>query len=148
MTWRIIHSPYWEGCTDLSDARLPSISYPYAELNGARYVCSTDNGEVCFYLADERVAWLVSTDLEFVEPHNDRYLREPWIDDDITFRYYVWWCAAGCLPDTDNPAFAANTIEEVNAWLASDEANEYRESTGEFNTYEFEIVTNLSSDNS
>ncbi len=81
MTWRIIHSPHWEGCTDLSDARLPSITYPYSELDGARFVCSTDNGEVCFYLADERVAWLVSTDLEFVEPHEDRVLRERYEGD-------------------------------------------------------------------
>lgn len=85
MTWRIIHSPHWEGCTHLSDARLPTIIYAYEEVDGARFVCQTDNGEVCFYLADERVAWLVSTDLEFVEPHNDRYLREPYevrSDDD------------------------------------------------------------------
>jgi hypothetical protein len=77
MSWRIIHSPHWQGCTGLTDARLPSIGYPYEELDGARYICATDNGEVCFHLADERVAWLVSTDLEFVEPYNDIYLREP-----------------------------------------------------------------------
>lgn len=146
MTWRIIKQG-WEGCDALSDTRIDAF-YPYEQLNGAKYVTSNDVGEVCFSLVDGRIAWLVSTDLETVEPLHDPYLREPYVDDDTTFRYYVWWCAAGCLPDTDNPAFAANTIEEVNAWLASDEADEYRESTGEFNTYEFEIVTNLSSDNS
>lgn len=146
MTWRIIKQG-WEGCDTLSDTRIDTI-FGYEELNGAKYVTSNDVGEVCFVLVDDRVAWLVSTDVEQVEPLHDPYLREPYVDDDATFRYYVWWCAAGCLPDSDNPAFAANTIEEVNAWLASDEADEYRESTGEFNTYEFEIVTNLSSDNS
>ena len=77
MTWRIIHSPHWEGSTDLSDARLP-VTYPYGELDGAQFVCANDEGEVCFRLADERTAWLVSTDLEVVYPLRDGYLREPY----------------------------------------------------------------------
>jgi len=77
VTWRIIHSPHWEGCTDLSDTRIP-VTYPYNELDGARFVCANDEGEVCFQLADERIAWLVSTDLEVVYPLRDGYIREPY----------------------------------------------------------------------
>jgi hypothetical protein len=54
-------------------------------------------------------------------------------------KYMVFWLAAGCLPDSENPAFEANTLKEVRDWLNSDAVNEYWESTGENNTYYFSI---------
>lgn len=141
MTWRIIKQG-WDNADSLFDTRIDTI-FGYEELNGAKYVTSNDVGEVCFVLVDDRVAWLVSTDLEQVEPLHDPYLREPWSDDDYLFRYSVWWCAAGCLPDCDNPAFSADTLEEIDAWLQSDEADEYRSAEGEFSTYSFEITDNI-----
>lgn len=76
MTWRIIKQG-WEGCDALSDTRF-DIIYGYEELDGAKYVTSNDVGEVCFQLEDERIAWLVSTDLEFVQPFSDNTLSEPY----------------------------------------------------------------------
>jgi hypothetical protein len=74
MTWRIIKQG-WENADSLCDTRLP-ITYLYQELDGAKFVTANDEGEVCFMLADERIAWLVSTDLEVVYPLNDDHLRE------------------------------------------------------------------------
>lgn len=74
MSWRIIKQG-WEGCDSLSDTRLP-LTYLYSELDGAKFVTANDLGEVCFQLADERIAWLVSTDLEVVYPLADDHLRE------------------------------------------------------------------------
>ena len=75
MSWRIIKQG-WEGCDSLCDTRL-ARTYLYGELDGAKFVTANDLGEVCFQLADERTAWLVSTDLEVVYPFSDGYLREP-----------------------------------------------------------------------
>lgn len=140
VTWRIIKQG-WEHADALFDTRIDTI-FGYEELNGAKYVTSNDLGEVFFVLVDDRVASLVSTDVEQVEPLHDQYLREPWTDDDYFYRYSVWWCAAGCLPDFDHPAFSADTLEEIDAWLQSDEADEYRSAEGEFSTYSFEITDN------
>lgn len=77
MSWRIIKQG-WEGCDSLFDARLP-LTYLYSELDGAKFVTYSPEeheSDVCFMLADGRIAWLISTDLEFVEPLNDDYLRE------------------------------------------------------------------------
>ena len=74
MSWHIIKQG-WEGCDSLSDTRL-SLTYLYGELDGAKFVRSNDEGEVCFQLSDERIAWLVSTDLEVVYPLADGHLRE------------------------------------------------------------------------
>ena len=74
MSWHIIKQG-WEGCDSLSDTRL-SLTYLYSELDGAKFVRSNDEGEVCFQLADERIAWLMSTDLEVVYPLADGHLRE------------------------------------------------------------------------
>jgi hypothetical protein len=62
---------------------------------------------------------------------------------ETNYRYEIWWCAAGCLPDSEHPAFVADTMPEIEAWLAGDEAAEYRDSTGDYNTYDFEIVDTL-----
>jgi asparagine N-glycosylation enzyme membrane subunit Stt3 len=59
------------------------------------------------------------------------------------YRFSVFWLAAGCLPDSESPAFSANTLKEVRNWLNSDAVNEYWELTGENNTYYFSIVENL-----
>ena len=74
MSWRIIKQG-WEGCDSLSDTRL-SLTYLYSELDGAKFVRSNDEGEVCFQLSDERIAWLMSTDLEVVYPLQDGHIRE------------------------------------------------------------------------
>ena len=74
MSWRIIKHG-WEGCDSLSDTRL-SLTYLYSELDGAKFVRSNDEGEVCFQLTDERIAWLMSTDLEVVYPLADGHLSE------------------------------------------------------------------------
>ena len=140
MTWRIIKKG-WEHADSLCDTRIDTI-FGYEELNGAKYVTSNDVGEVFFVLVDDRVASLASTDVEQVEPLHDNYLRGPWADDDYFYRYSVWWCAAGCLPDFDQPAFSAHTLDEIDAWLQSDEADEYRSAEGEFSTYSFEIMDN------
>ena len=138
MTWRIMKQG-WQGCTHLLDTR-SDTQYAYEELNGARYVSSDDdNGEVCFELPDLTIIWLMNADLETVEPFHDNYLREPHEDDYELCRYAVWWSAAGCLPDCDRPAFTADTLQEIHAWLQSDEADEYRQPQGEFSTYEFQI---------
>jgi hypothetical protein len=76
MSWSIIKQG-WEGCTHLSDTRT-DVSYAYEELDGAQFIRSNDEGEVCFQLADKRTAWLMSTDLEVVYPLRDGYLREPY----------------------------------------------------------------------
>ena len=62
--------------------------------------------------------------------------------------YQVWWASAGCLPDTDTPAFEANTPSECEAWLNTDEALEYWECVGEYNTYGFQIHANTSTGHS
>lgn len=86
MTWHIIHSEHWAGCTHLLDTRIDA-KYAYDDLHGARYVTSDDDaGEVCFQLPDERIVWLVSTDLEFVWPFDDDYLRT----DSPSQRDYTW----------------------------------------------------------
>jgi len=142
VTWRIIKQG-WEGSTHLCDSRIDEM-YAYEELNGARFITSDSdsdicNDDICFELPDKRIIWLMNADLETVRPWHDPYLREPYDDDDRWYRYSVWWCAAGCLPDYDNPAFSADTLEEIDAWLRSDEADEYRSAEGEFSTYSFEI---------
>ncbi|NBP04153.1 MAG: hypothetical protein EBU90_29475 [Proteobacteria bacterium] len=145
MTYRIIKQ-HWQGCTHLIDSR-QDIRYAYQTLNGAKHICGNDIGEECFTLTDGRTAWLISTDIEQVEPLHDNYLREPY--GDAPYCYEVWWCAAGCLYDSDHPAFSADTLEEIEAWLQSEEADTYREAAGEFSTYAFEIInttTNKESD--
>ena len=62
--------------------------------------------------------------------------------------YQVWWASAGCLPDSDTPAFEADTRKECEAWLATDEASEYWESVGDYNTYSFQIHANTSTGHS
>ena len=77
MTWRILKQG-WENADSLCDTRLP-ITYLYGELDGAKFVTYSPEdmeSDVCFMLADGRIAWLMSTDLEFMEPLNDDYLRE------------------------------------------------------------------------
>lgn len=74
MTWRIIKRG-WEGCDSLSDTRL-SATYVYGELDGAKFIRSNDEGEVCFELVDKRTAWLMSTDLETGYPLQDGHIRE------------------------------------------------------------------------
>ena len=59
---------------------------------------------------------------------------------DNTYRYEIWWCAAGCLYDAEHPAFVANTIPEIETWLAGPDADDYRNSTGEHSTYYFDII--------
>ena len=75
MTWRIIKRG-WNGCTHLSDTR-QNINYAYEELDGALFVDSNDEGEICFQLRDGRIAWLVTMDIEDERPLDDNYLREP-----------------------------------------------------------------------
>jgi hypothetical protein len=62
--------------------------------------------------------------------------------------YEVWWASAGCLPDSDTPAFEADTLQECEDWLDSNSAWEYWESTGENNTYGFQICENTDGKNS
>jgi hypothetical protein len=56
--------------------------------------------------------------------------------------YEVWWASAGCLPDSDTPAFEADTLQECEDWLDSNSAWEYWESAGENSTYGFQICEN------
>ena len=53
--------------------------------------------------------------------------------------YQVWWANAGCLPDSETPAFESNSFAECEAWLLTDEALEFLESAGDYNTYSFQI---------
>lgn len=86
MTWHIIQSPHWEGCTHLLDTRTDA-RYAYDELHGAKHVCSNDDeGEVCFQLPDGTTVWLMNADLETVWPHDDNVLRT----DDPSQRDYSW----------------------------------------------------------
>jgi hypothetical protein len=57
-----------------------------------------------------------------------------------TVKIELWWTAAGCLPDADQPAHVANSLDDARAWLAGDEAAAYWETTGEHNTYSFELI--------
>jgi hypothetical protein len=56
--------------------------------------------------------------------------------------FSVWWGAAGCLYDSDTPAYEADTMHEIILWLLSDDANGYRDCCGDNNTYAFDIVEN------
>lgn len=112
MTWHIIHSEHWAGCTHLLDTRTDA-QYAYDSLHGARYVDSNDKGEVQFELPGGETAWLTSTDLEFVWPFDDSYLRT----DSPSQRSYTWsqiaelnhqrqvdtfgWCSC----ETDEPPY-------------------------------------------
>ena len=69
MTWRIITTD-----TRIEDVR-QDATYRHRELDGAKFVCSTDQGEVCFHLRDKRLAWLVSADLEVVYPLQDDCIK-------------------------------------------------------------------------
>lgn len=69
------HQTRLEGCDSLCDTRGDTI-YGYEELDGAKFVTANHEGEVCFRLVDERIAWLVSTDLEVVYPLADDHLIE------------------------------------------------------------------------
>jgi len=137
MTYRIIKHG-WQDCTHLSDSR-QDISYAYSDLNGAKHICGNEYGEEYFVLTDGRTAWLISTDIELVAPFHDDYLREPY--GDSPYCYEVWWSAAGCLYDAEQPAFSADTLPEIEAWLQSEEADLYRDSAGEHSTYDFHIIT-------
>jgi hypothetical protein len=57
-----------------------------------------------------------------------------------TTRIELWWTAAGCLPDAEHPAYIADNMTDAQTWLAGDEAAEYYATTGEHNTYTFELV--------
>jgi hypothetical protein len=57
-----------------------------------------------------------------------------------TVKIELWWTAAGCLPDADQPAHVANSFDDARAWIAGDEAAAYWETTGEHNTYCFELI--------
>ena len=61
--------------------------------------------------------------------------------------YEVWWASAGCLPDSDTPAFEADTLQECEDWLDSNSAWEYWESAGENSTYGFQICENTDGKN-
>lgn len=145
MTWRIIKSGFPPDCDTLSDAHLDTV-YSFDELNGARFESSDDFGNVFFTLVDGRVATLQSIDIETVEPSHDPYLREPHDVDEYVARFNVWWCAAGCLYDSETPAYSCDTLDEVWEWLRSDHADEYREVAGEHSTYRFEVVDTLCAD--
>ncbi len=136
MTWRIIKQG-WDNADSLFDTRI-DMTYAYEELNGAKYVTSNDLGEVCFVLADERIAWLVSTDVETVEPLHDPYLREPhYTEQEHSIGFLVYSVAAPpCVPDIDNPSLIATTIEEIEAWLMTDEADEHALPNGSFQVFQ------------
>lgn len=70
MTWRIITTD-----TSVEDAR-QDITYRHRELDGAKFICANDLGEVCFHLRDKRIAWLISADLEVVYPLQDDHIRK------------------------------------------------------------------------
>jgi hypothetical protein len=74
MTW-LIRKQGWEGSTNLCDTR-SDASYPYHELNGAKFLMSNDEGEVCFQLVDGRIAWLTSTDLDVEYPLQNNTIVE------------------------------------------------------------------------
>ena len=61
--------------------------------------------------------------------------------------YEVWWASAGCLPDSDTPAFEADTLQECEDWLDSDSAWEYWESAGDNSLYGFQICENTDGKN-
>ena len=54
--------------------------------------------------------------------------------------FQVWWANAGCLPDSENPAYEADTLADCQLWLTSDEAREYFDTVGEWNTYDFVVL--------
>lgn len=51
--------------------------------------------------------------------------------------YAVWWASAGCLPDSDSPAFVG-TIQECETYIAED-PDGYFDNVGEHNLYSFSI---------
>lgn len=54
-------------------------------------------------------------------------------------QYAVWWASAGCLPDSEHPAFVG-TAEECVAYMEKD-PDGYFDSVGEHNTYMFSVDT-------
>jgi hypothetical protein len=51
--------------------------------------------------------------------------------------FAVWWASAGCLPDSETPAFTG-TFSECLAYT-QDDPDEYFESVGDYNLYTFII---------
>jgi hypothetical protein len=51
----------------------------------------------------------------------------------------VWWAAAGCLPDSEFPSFTG-TLNECLDWLQGQDAADYWDTCGEYNTYDFYVV--------
>ena len=49
----------------------------------------------------------------------------------------VWYSAAGCIPDTDEPEFIG-TVEECAAWITQN-SHEYERPDVEFDTYSLSI---------
>lgn len=54
-----------------------------------------------------------------------------------TQQYAVWWASAGCLPDSEVPAFIG-TLDECEAYLKED-PDGYFDTVGEHNLYDFSI---------
>jgi hypothetical protein len=52
-------------------------------------------------------------------------------------QFAVWWASAGCLPDSETPAFVG-TFEECEQYSLTD-PDEYKETVGEYNLYDFYI---------
>lgn len=57
----------------------------------------------------------------------------------LATKHEVWWAAAGCLPDSDTPAFVGS-LRECYDWVLSEDAHEYWDTCGEYNTYDFFVV--------
>ena len=55
----------------------------------------------------------------------------------MTLEYAVWYMAAGCLPDSDEPLFVG-TKGKCEGWIANNKA-EFAESEGDYNTYDFVV---------
>lgn len=54
-----------------------------------------------------------------------------------TDTYAVWWASAGCLPDSETPAFIG-TLTECEDYISED-PDGYFDTVGEHNLYDFGI---------
>ncbi len=51
--------------------------------------------------------------------------------------FAVWWASAGCLPDSETPAFVG-TLEECEEYAKAD-PDDFYDTVGEYNLYSFSI---------